>query len=61
MKYIEVTLSKYLKVRKVIDPKTVIYICGKKVHFDKNYDPDLLNHHVKKKICKSNDKNSQII
>ena len=60
MKHTEVTLSKHPKVRKVIDPKTVIYICGKKVRLDRNYDPDLLDRHVKKKICKSNDGNSQI-
>ena len=60
MKHTEATLSKYPKVRKIINPKTVICICSKKVHLDRNYDPDLLDHHVKKKICKSSDGNSQI-
>src|SRR4051812_1211412 len=60
MKHTEETLSKHLKVRKIIDPKTVICICGKKVRLDRNYDPDLLDRHVKNKICKSNDGNSQI-
>ncbi|CAG8707733.1 12910_t:CDS:2 [Funneliformis mosseae] len=60
MKHIKITLSKHPKVRNVIDPKTVICICGKKVHLDRNYDSDLLNRYIKKKICKSNDGNSQI-
>ncbi|CAB4419112.1 unnamed protein product [Rhizophagus irregularis] len=60
MKHTEITLSKHPKVRKIIDPKTVICICGKKVRLDRNYDPDLLDRHVKNKICKSSDGNSQI-
>jgi hypothetical protein len=52
MKHTEITLSKHPKVRKVIDPKTVICICGKKVRLDRNYDPDLLDRHVKKKYVK---------
>ena len=60
MKHTEVTLSKYPKVRSIIDPKTVICVCGKRVRLDRNYDPDLLDRHVKNKICKSNDRNSQI-
>src|ERR1043165_5784481 len=60
MKHIEKTLLKHPKVRKVIDPKTVVYICGKKIRLDRNYDPDLLDRHVKKNICKSNDGNSKI-
>ena len=60
MKHTEETLSKHPKVRKIIDPKTVVCICGKKVRLDRNYDPDLLDRHVKKKICKSNDGISQI-
>ncbi|CAB4491852.1 unnamed protein product [Rhizophagus irregularis] len=60
MKHTEATLSKHPKVRKIIDPKTVICICGKKVRLDRNYDPDLLDRYVKKKICKSNDGNAQI-
>ncbi len=60
MKHTEVTLSKHPKVRSIIDPKTVICVCGKRVHLDRNYDPDLLDRHVKNKICKSNDGNSQI-
>ncbi|CAG8800404.1 4173_t:CDS:2, partial [Dentiscutata erythropus] len=47
MKHIEETLSKYPKVRKIINPKTVIYICDKQIRLNKNYDPDLLEHHVK--------------
>ncbi|CAI2190875.1 17376_t:CDS:2, partial [Funneliformis geosporum] len=53
-------LSKHPKVRKIIDPKTVICICDKKIHLDRNYDPDLLDRYVKNKICKSNDGNTQI-
>ncbi|CAB5393436.1 unnamed protein product [Rhizophagus irregularis] len=60
MKHTEVTLSKHLKVRTIIDPKTVICICGKKIRLDRNYDPNLLDRHIKNKICKSNDGNSQI-
>ncbi|CAB5385630.1 unnamed protein product [Rhizophagus irregularis] len=30
------------------------------VNIQKNYDPDLLDRHIKNKICKSNDGNSQI-
>ncbi|CAB5356981.1 unnamed protein product [Rhizophagus irregularis] len=60
MKHTEVTLSKHPKVRTIIDPKTVICICGKRVHLDRNYDPDLLNRHVKNKICTSDNGNSQI-
>ncbi|CAG8589399.1 1737_t:CDS:2 [Racocetra fulgida] len=56
----EETLSKHPKVRKIIDLKTVICICSKQVRLNKNYDPDLLDHHTKNKICKSNDGNSQI-
>jgi hypothetical protein len=37
-----------------------ICVCGKSVRLDRNYDPDLLNRHVKNKICKSNDDNSRI-
>ncbi|CAB5356446.1 unnamed protein product [Rhizophagus irregularis] len=60
MKHTEVTLSKHPKVRTIIDPKTVICICGKRVRLDRNYDPDLLNRHVKNKICTSDNGNSQI-
>ena len=60
MRHTEETLSKHPKVRKIIDSKTVICICGKKIRLDRNYDPDLLERHIKKKLCKSNDGNSQI-
>ncbi|CAG8542562.1 3372_t:CDS:2 [Funneliformis caledonium] len=60
MKHIKETLSKHPKVRKIIDPKTVICICAKKIRLDRNYDPDLLDHYVKKNIYKSNDGNSKI-
>ncbi|CAB4490871.1 unnamed protein product [Rhizophagus irregularis] len=60
MKHTEVTLSKHPKVRTIIDPKTVICICGKRVRLDRNYDPDLLNRHVKNKICTSDNGNFQI-
>ena len=52
MKHTEVTLSKHPKVRTIIDPKTVICVCGKRVRLDRNYDPDLLDRHVKKKYAK---------
>ena len=60
MKHTETTLSKHPKVRKIIDPKTVICVCGKRVRLDRNYDPDLLDRHVKNKICTSDDGNSHI-
>ena len=51
MRHTEETLSKHPKVRKI---KTIICVCGKSVHIDRNYDPNL-DRHVKKRICKSND------
>ena len=60
MKHTEITLSKYSKVRKIIDPKTVICVCSKRVRLNRNYDPDLLDHHVQNKICTSDDGNSHI-
>ena len=60
MKHTEITLSKHPKVRKIIDPKTVICVCGKRVRLDRNYDPDLLDRHVQNKICTSDDGNSHI-
>jgi len=52
MKHTEIILSKHPKVRKIIDPKTVICIYSKKVRLGRNYDPDLLNCHVNKKNVK---------
>ncbi|CAB5205916.1 unnamed protein product [Rhizophagus irregularis] len=55
MKHTEVTLLKHPKVRTIIDPKTVICICGKRVRLDRNYDPDLLTviseTSRKRKLC----------
>jgi hypothetical protein len=60
MKHTELTLLKHPKVRSIIDPKTVICVCGKRVRLDRNFDPDLLNRHVKNNVCKSDDGNSKI-
>ncbi|CAB5208563.1 unnamed protein product [Rhizophagus irregularis] len=55
MKHTELTLSKHPQVRSIIDPKTVICVCGKRVRLDRNYDPDLLDRHFrnfkKRKLC----------
>ncbi|RIB05228.1 hypothetical protein C2G38_2047769 [Gigaspora rosea] len=48
----EETLSEHPKVRKIIDAKTVICICGKQIRLDRNYDPDLLDVMLKNAINK---------
>ena len=60
MKHTETTLSKHPKVRNQ-KLQYVYVVTGKRVRLDRNYDPDLLDRHVKNKICTSDDGNSHII